>query len=452
MSYTHWRRQRNWGVRVREFSWLGMRALSLENERLRISVLVDKGSDVFEFLYKPCDLDFVWLTANGFRDPRHVLATAAGDAAGAFIDSYGGGWQEVLPNGGAPSIYAGASFGQHGEIALLPWDYELIEDSEQAVVVRMSVACLRTPLRLVKELRLEAGSARLEVSESIVNDSPVDVELMWGHHLVFGAPFLAPGARIALPDGIRGIPHEEPITGGPRRVAPEGFRWPHTRSPDGDPVDLSVLTDEGRSSDIMYLSGFPEAAWVCVSAGTHASCHTCGSGRSSMAAPTIRGTGGTGTSAWSRSQATRRTGSRMRSRTVLHSCSPLEQKGRSLCLRRCCPSRPGARSLRIADDTTQHNATTGRRRNRPEAGVPLPATGAGGHGELRSAETANRFRHSGSLEWGRHIVQMGPRADGGSVCKRGFSTQEVRDERFRLVCVGSRSAEHRPAADRSWGR
>ena len=270
MSYTHWRPQRNWGPRVREFDWLGMRALSLENEVLRVSVLVDKGSDVFEFLYKPQDLDFVWLTANGFRDPRHVLANAAGDAAGAFVDSYGGGWQEVLPNGGAPSMHAGASYGQHGEIALLPWDYELMEDNEHAVVVRLSVACLRAPLRLVKELRLEAGSARLEVSESVVNESPVDVRLMWGHHLVFGAPFLAPGARIALPDGVEGTPHEQRITSGPRRVAPEAFRWPHTTSPDGNPVDLSVLPDEGRSSDIVYLSGFPEQAWyevTCRGAG-----------------------------------------------------------------------------------------------------------------------------------------------------------------------------------------
>lgn len=238
-----------------------MRALSLENEVVRVSVLVDKGSDVFEFLYKPQDMDFVWLTANGFRSMRHVLANAAGDAAGAFLDSYGGGWQEVLPNGGGPSVHAGASYGQHGEIALLPWDYELVEDDERAVVVRLSVACLRTPLRLVKELRLEAGSTRLEVSESVVNESPVDVRFMWGHHLVYGAPFLAPGARIALPDGVEGTPNEQPITSGPRRIASETFRWPHTTSPNGDPVDLSVLPDKGRSSEIVYLRGFREQAW-----------------------------------------------------------------------------------------------------------------------------------------------------------------------------------------------
>jgi len=235
-----------------------MRALSLENELLRVSVLIDKGCDVFEFLYKPQDLDFVWFTANGFRNPRVV---SPGEPAGPFINSYGGGWQEVLPNGGAPSYHAGASYGQHDEVALLPWDFELVEDSEQAVIVRMSVACLRAPLRLVKELRLEAGSARLEVSELVANESATHVSFMWGQHLVYGAPFLTPGARITLPDGVEGIPHAHSPTAAPRRVAPERFRWPHACSPDGDPVDLAVLPDESGSSDIVYLTGFPEDAW-----------------------------------------------------------------------------------------------------------------------------------------------------------------------------------------------
>jgi hypothetical protein len=267
MTFSHWRPQRNWGPRLREFEWLGMRALSLENELLRVSVLIDKGSDVFEFLYKPLDLDFVWFTANGFRHPRVV---PPGDRASPFIDSYGGGWQEVLPNGGAPSDHAGASYGQHGEIALLPWDYEVVEDTEQAVIVRMSVTCLQTPLRLVKELRLEAGSARLEVSELIANASTTDVSFMWGQHLVFGAPFLSPGARITLPNNVEGIPHAHALTAAPRRVGPKRFHWPHASSPDGDPINLAVLPDESGSSDIVYLTGFPEDAWyevTCRGAG-----------------------------------------------------------------------------------------------------------------------------------------------------------------------------------------
>ena len=242
-------RQRNWGARLREFEWLGMSALALENELFRVGVLAGRGSDVFELLYKPRDVDFVWLTDRGFR------------RADTFVDGYGGGWQEILPNGGAPSAYAGASFGEHEEVSLLPWDYAIVEDTDERVVVRLSVACAKTPLRLVKELRLEARSARLDVEESLVNESPAPVRLMWGHHLAFGAPFLAPGARIRLPDGVEGIPHRTALNATGRRIAGDRFRWPFAFSPVGEHVDLSLLPPPGTPSEIVYLTGFPDRAW-----------------------------------------------------------------------------------------------------------------------------------------------------------------------------------------------
>jgi hypothetical protein len=59
-----YRPQRNWGTRVLEYRYRGMRVVFLENELLRVRVLAAKGADVFEFNYKPRDMDFVWLTAD----------------------------------------------------------------------------------------------------------------------------------------------------------------------------------------------------------------------------------------------------------------------------------------------------------------------------------------------------------------------------------------------------
>ena len=36
----------------------GLNVLSLENDLLRITVLPDKGADIYEFIYKPKNLDF----------------------------------------------------------------------------------------------------------------------------------------------------------------------------------------------------------------------------------------------------------------------------------------------------------------------------------------------------------------------------------------------------------
>src|SRR5687768_5183181 len=103
-----------------------MRVVSLENELLRVGVLADQGTDVFEFNYKPRDMDFVWLTADGVRNPTSYLSTSP-DPLTTFMDYYPGGWQEIFPNGGAPSSYLGAQFGQHGEVSNLPWHYEITQ-------------------------------------------------------------------------------------------------------------------------------------------------------------------------------------------------------------------------------------------------------------------------------------------------------------------------------------
>ena len=68
------------------------------------------------------------------------------------MESYPGGWQEVLPNGGAPSAHAGASYGQHGEVSLVPWDHAIERDDEDGVTVAFEVALRTVPLRLTKRL------------------------------------------------------------------------------------------------------------------------------------------------------------------------------------------------------------------------------------------------------------------------------------------------------------
>ena len=89
----------------------------LENDAIRVGVLLDKGADIFEFTYKPRDLDFMWQSPIEMRKP--FVATNA-MAEGAFHDYYYGGWQEVLPAAGwATEPYQGVFQGLHGEVSLL---------------------------------------------------------------------------------------------------------------------------------------------------------------------------------------------------------------------------------------------------------------------------------------------------------------------------------------------
>jgi hypothetical protein len=112
---------RHWGCRVNDqIKWKGMRALILQNELIQLVVLLDKGSEIIQFLYKPLDVDFIWRGPNTLQNPEHFVPIG-GSGASPFFDHWSGGWFEVLPNGGPACEYKGAALGNFAETINLPW-------------------------------------------------------------------------------------------------------------------------------------------------------------------------------------------------------------------------------------------------------------------------------------------------------------------------------------------
>ena len=258
MTHLRTMSQRNWGARIREYMFHGMQMIVLENEVLRVGVLAGKGADIVELNYKPRDLDLAWLAPGGVRNPADS-GSVYRDPLATFVETYPGGWQEIFPNGGAPSTNNGAQLGQHDEVFALPWGVTVVEDTAQSVAVRFTTRTHKVPCRIDKTMRVTAGSPRLSFEERLENTGAVPVRAMWGHHITFGPPFLRPGCRIRLPDGVTVTPHGEAIAPGGSRVAnQEPFAWPHARGEGGEEVDLSVVPDRGTPSDIVYLSGFDD--------------------------------------------------------------------------------------------------------------------------------------------------------------------------------------------------
>jgi hypothetical protein len=232
----------------------GLDLLVLENQLIRVGVLIGLGADICEFNYKPLDLDFVPVWGEGTRVP---IASGGPPASGlgSFHDDYRGGWQEVLPNGGAPSEFRGASFGQHGEVARLPWDCALLEDTDASVTVELTVSLVRSPLRLTKRLRIDRTSAVLEVEEELCNTAGITQDAMWGQHLAFGRPFLNEGCIVELDAGARVVPHEFEHTVPVRRIAPHmTHEWPVVTSSDGGSTDLSKIPPAGSPTEMAYLT------------------------------------------------------------------------------------------------------------------------------------------------------------------------------------------------------
>ena len=134
-----YQKERNHGCRISDaWSYQGLKTCILENEIIRVMVLVDKGADIYQFVHKPTDTDFLWKSPWGVRNPSKFLPTS-GDPTSNWIDVYEGGWQTVMPAGGFPSKVNGADLGLHAEANLLPWDNTIIKDSEEEVSVKFWV-------------------------------------------------------------------------------------------------------------------------------------------------------------------------------------------------------------------------------------------------------------------------------------------------------------------------
>lgn len=253
--------RRTQGCRISDaYTLHGMRLLTLENELVRCTLLLDKGADVVEFTYKPLDVDLMWHSPAGIRPP-HTTLVSRPHPSGNFTDFYPGGWQVLFPSASGPSQYEGAEFGMHGEVCLLAWECTILQDDADEVAARLRVETLRSPFVLERVVRLRRGVAALAVQEQIANLSERSLHYMWGQHIAFGEPLVGPGCRIDMPPG-RVL--SAPGKGRYSRVAPgaEGL-WPFLPGAQGEPVDLRHPVTAPPSGEMLYRAGLTEG-WAAL--------------------------------------------------------------------------------------------------------------------------------------------------------------------------------------------
>ena len=259
----HYQTERNHGCRVSDaWSYRGLKTAILENELLRVVVLIDKGADIYQLVHKPTDVDFMWRSPWGVRDPSKFMATTS-DPVAVWMDVYEGGWQTVLPGGGYPSNYRGADLGIHAEVNTMPWDSVITEDSPDRVSIRCWVRTYRTPFFFEKTLSLESGSSVLSIEEVLTNEGEEPVDCVWGQHIAIGPPFLSGDCVIDLPGG-RLLNHDTEWDAANRLKAGFDGPWPWSDAKDGGRVDLSRVPARGsRIMDMSYVTDMPEG-WYAI--------------------------------------------------------------------------------------------------------------------------------------------------------------------------------------------
>jgi hypothetical protein len=221
-------------------------AVTLLNDEIEVVVLTQKGADIYALVDRHSGVDVLFKAPWGARAPSGVSPLST--SAERWLDTYPGGWQVLLPNGGDECVQYGVTWGFHGEAALIPWS--VLEQS--ATSITLEARLVTAPLEVRRELSIDGPVLR--VHETVTNVSTQPVEVMWSHHPAFGAPFLdetclvSAGCRIVIADDVA-----------PGTVLKEGstHSWPMALDTRGEPVDFTKVPapDQPRSV-LAYLTNF----------------------------------------------------------------------------------------------------------------------------------------------------------------------------------------------------
>ena len=248
------------GTRILEYTHRGLRHVRMENDLLQVTVLLDKGADIIEFLYKKKDIELMHRMPGGIRETAKFIPTC-NSATGAFFDYYPGGWQVALP-GGNPRNQNGAETGLHGEACCLAWEFVVLADSADEISVLFQVDLIRFPFRVERILTMQAGQAKIAIKEKITNLSSEPIDYLWGQHMAYGQALISGDTTIELP-----AKHFQTSTffATPKPLFPLDFagNWPLEHAIDGRLADLSKVSPLGEPyADFMYLKDLAEGKYT----------------------------------------------------------------------------------------------------------------------------------------------------------------------------------------------
>ncbi len=224
----------------------GLTALVLRNEHIEATVLADKGADIYSLVHRRTGVDVLFKAPWGARAPGPWPRT--GTSMARWLEAYAGGWQLLLPNGGDECTERGATWGFHGEAALVPW--QVLSHNETAVDLETTL--FSVPLRLARRVSVDGPVLRLH--EVVTNTSDQDVDFMWSHHPAFGAPFL--DGNCSLQVGCRTLVADDRAPG-PMLVPGSRHPWPRVTTGTEQTVDLSRVPGPSEQREVFaYLTDF----------------------------------------------------------------------------------------------------------------------------------------------------------------------------------------------------
>ena len=217
------------------------RAVQIENETLRLTVLVE-GGHIAELLHKPTGINPLW------TPPWPSIEPSSYDAA--RHPEYGRNAESKLLAGlmghnlcmdifGGPSENeAAAGMTVHGEASVAHYDITVANG-----VLTQRAVFPQAQLRFARKISFLAP-AGVRITEEVENLSALDRPVAWTQHVTLGDPFVEPGVTQFRASATKSKVIESDFTGGKgyMKIGAE-FDWPHVPNIKGGTTDMRVFID-----------------------------------------------------------------------------------------------------------------------------------------------------------------------------------------------------------------
>jgi len=220
-------------------SFHGREAVSIENNQLHVTVLVE-GGHVAEIFHKKQGVNPLWIPPWGTGEPSKynpvMYPEYGGDAESKLLMGIMG-HNLCLDMFGPPSAEeAAAGLTTHGEGSVVRYEIHAATDK-----LEMSAALPLAGLSFKRAISVDGESVIF--NEAVFNMTALDRPIAWTQHVTLGPPFLNSKTEFTFPAAKSRTVECADFDGGVMAAAAD-FEWPNLPLANGKCVDLRTFCDE----------------------------------------------------------------------------------------------------------------------------------------------------------------------------------------------------------------
>lgn len=168
----------------------GRRTVTLENGLIEVTIIPSDGGRITGIIDKASSRNFIWTND---RTAARLRVYGAN-----YDDLSAGGIEEAFPTG-LPSTYRGDPIPFFGEVWAVPWQYEIMENSNETIILKLECYCSIYPVRVTKYIKLKKYQSFVEVNYKILNIGFTDLDFIMGVHPSFN---ISPQCILELPEAV----------------------------------------------------------------------------------------------------------------------------------------------------------------------------------------------------------------------------------------------------------